>query len=93
MGNISWRSQASSEDTDSSLQGDLDEDTGKDTNICNSSPDACMVEHEINATLAALSLMLTFAHSYGVNGIEALEKQDSDLLHSVWIFYILFWVF
>uniref|UniRef100_A0A669C8P2 CRK SH3-binding GNRP n=1 Tax=Oreochromis niloticus TaxID=8128 RepID=A0A669C8P2_ORENI len=27
MGNISWRSQASSEDTDSSLQGDLDEDT------------------------------------------------------------------
>ncbi|XP_069571751.1 rap guanine nucleotide exchange factor 1b isoform X12 [Brachyistius frenatus] len=26
MGNISWRSQASSEDTDSSLQGDLDED-------------------------------------------------------------------
>lgn len=31
MGNISWRSQASSEDTDSSLQGDLDEDTGKDT--------------------------------------------------------------
>lgn len=33
MGNISWRSQASSEDTDSSLQGDLDEDTGKDTLI------------------------------------------------------------
>lgn len=31
MGNISWRSQASSEDTDSSLQGDLDEDTGTDT--------------------------------------------------------------
>lgn len=31
MGNITWRSQASSEDTDSSLQGDLDEDTGKDT--------------------------------------------------------------
>lgn len=29
MGNIGWRSQASSEDTDSSLQGDLDEDTGK----------------------------------------------------------------
>ncbi|XP_034048977.1 rap guanine nucleotide exchange factor 1b isoform X4 [Thalassophryne amazonica] len=27
MGNISWRSQTSSEDTDSSLQGDLDEDT------------------------------------------------------------------
>ncbi|XP_027137785.1 rap guanine nucleotide exchange factor 1b isoform X1 [Larimichthys crocea] len=27
MGNITWRSQASSEDTDSSLQGDLDEDT------------------------------------------------------------------
>ncbi|XP_078018434.1 rap guanine nucleotide exchange factor 1b isoform X11 [Epinephelus lanceolatus] len=27
MGNINWRSQASSEDTDSSLQGDLDEDT------------------------------------------------------------------
>ncbi|KAM6901938.1 rap guanine nucleotide exchange factor 1b isoform 9-T9 [Lycodopsis pacificus] len=27
MGNISWRSQASSEDTDSSLQGDLDEDS------------------------------------------------------------------
>lgn len=31
MGNVSWRSQASSEDTDSSLQGDLDEETGKDT--------------------------------------------------------------
>lgn len=31
MGNIGWRSQASSEDTeDSSLQGDLDEDTGKE---------------------------------------------------------------
>uniref|UniRef100_A0A671WAQ7 CRK SH3-binding GNRP n=1 Tax=Sparus aurata TaxID=8175 RepID=A0A671WAQ7_SPAAU len=27
MGNISWRGQGSSEDTDSSLQGDLDEDT------------------------------------------------------------------
>ncbi|XP_031715755.1 rap guanine nucleotide exchange factor 1b isoform X14 [Anarrhichthys ocellatus] len=27
MGNISWRSQPSSEDTDSSLQGDLDEDS------------------------------------------------------------------
>ncbi|XP_055369271.1 rap guanine nucleotide exchange factor 1b isoform X5 [Betta splendens] len=27
MGNISWRSQAPSEDTDSSVQGDLDEDT------------------------------------------------------------------
>ncbi|XP_077944094.1 rap guanine nucleotide exchange factor 1b isoform X14 [Gasterosteus aculeatus] len=27
MGNISWRSQVSSEDTDSSLQGDLDEDS------------------------------------------------------------------
>lgn len=34
MGNISWRSQASSEDTeDSSLQGDLDEDTGKETHL------------------------------------------------------------
>lgn len=32
MGNISWRSQGSSEDTDSSLQGDLDEDTGITTN-------------------------------------------------------------
>lgn len=31
MGNVSWRGQASSEDTDSSLQGDLDEDTGTDT--------------------------------------------------------------
>lgn len=31
MGNVSWRGQASSEDTDSSLQGDQDEDTGKDT--------------------------------------------------------------
>lgn len=30
MGNVSWRGQASSEDTDSSLQGDLDEDTGTD---------------------------------------------------------------
>lgn len=34
MGNISLRSQASSEDTDSSQQGDLDEDTGKHTQIC-----------------------------------------------------------
>lgn len=33
MGNISWRGQGSSEDTDSSLQGDLDEDTGKDMQI------------------------------------------------------------
>lgn len=31
MGNVSWRGQASSEDTDSSLQGDLDEDTGTDS--------------------------------------------------------------
>lgn len=30
MGNVSWRGQSSSEDTDSSLQGDLDEDTGTD---------------------------------------------------------------
>lgn len=30
MGNVIWRGQASSEDTDSSLQGDLDEDTGTD---------------------------------------------------------------
>lgn len=34
MGNISWRSQVSSEDTDSSLQGDLDEDSGKDACGC-----------------------------------------------------------
>lgn len=33
MGNISWRGQGSSEDTDSSLPGDLDEDTGKDMQI------------------------------------------------------------
>lgn len=31
MGNVNWRGQASSEDTESSLQGDLDEDAGTNT--------------------------------------------------------------
>lgn len=33
MGNVSWRGQASSVDTDSSLQGDQDEDTGTDGHL------------------------------------------------------------
>lgn len=69
MGNISWRSQASSEDTDSSLQGDLDEDTGTDTN----SPIVRMVDYEINAVV--FLLMLTLVHCCRVNGVGALEKQ------------------
>lgn len=47
MGNISWRSQASSEDTDSSLQGDLDEDAGKENFSNHSVSGACKTEKAV----------------------------------------------
>lgn len=67
MGNISWRSQASSEDTDSSLQGDLDEDTGKDTTL--SLVRACW----------SVRSMLRLRHWWNKNFGCPLEKLDTDI--------------
>lgn len=73
MGNISWRSQGSSEDTDSSLQGDQDEDSGTDTY----SLDAWWTFGGFNADVSFFfQLVLTLAHCCRLKGVGALEKQD-----------------
>lgn len=76
MGNISWRSQASSEDTDSSLHGDLDEDTGTDTN----SPIVRMVDYEINAVVFLLMLTLVHCCKQGWSTGESTVSSDSKIV-------------
>lgn len=58
MGNASWRSQASSEDTDSSLPGDLDDDySGKMPTRCPDELDCrCVLGKKMEMNVAHTSM-------------------------------------